>query len=174
MRRVNEQWTHHIWRIHRVTISLVPSLTGPPHDRFEPLPKKWLARQRRDINCTTCPERTQRKDNNECESLWSMLCWVIFPGVWFHSEYCSLSDYITVTPVLRSLRQPHFTPSVHRIVSCLFCMWPCNRHSYKLSVLLCLLILLAFIIIALCNRADHYIFMLWFVLSFFLHSFFLA
>ena len=31
----------------------------------------------------------------------------------------------------------------------------------------------AFIMVALCNRADHYIFMLWFVLlSFFLSSFF--
>jgi len=29
-----------------------------------------------------------------------------------------------------------------------------------------------FIMVALCNRADHYIFMLWFVLSFFFLSFF--
>ena len=53
------------------------SLTGPPLDRFEPLPyvKKWLARHRRDANCTTCPERTQCNEFNECESLiWSMLC----------------------------------------------------------------------------------------------------
>ena len=59
------------------------SLTGPPLDRFEPLPyvKKWLVRHRRDANCTTCPERTQRSDNSECESFWSMLCYVIFPGV---------------------------------------------------------------------------------------------
>ena len=52
------------------------SLSGPPLNRWDPLPyvKTWVARNRRDATSTRCPERAERKCEREQESLWMMFC----------------------------------------------------------------------------------------------------
>lgn len=50
------------------------SLAGPPLNRWEPLPyvKTWLARNRRDANCTNCPKSSGCSVDKGDESLWNM------------------------------------------------------------------------------------------------------
>ena len=65
----------------RITVShmaslMFISLSGPPLSRWEPLPyvKTWLAHNRRDANCTACPQRNESNHHREDESLWKMFC----------------------------------------------------------------------------------------------------
>jgi len=47
-----------------------------------------------------------------------------------------------------------------------------KHHSWEPEIKVILSVIVSFIMVALCNRADHYIYVLWFVLL--LLSFFLA